>query len=165
MSATRLSGAVRNPCPCRQPSSMFLDEQEIREVSVRDLNRRTYEVLRHVGDGERVIVTRHGRAIAALVCVPDAEELLVGGSRRFALLRREARDELEAGLITAERNLALSRSSESGIGALRGRSGPMIRRALWIRAGRLDGSSRWMVARPVGASRSSAQAQGSPPAR
>ena len=77
---------------------MFSDEQRVSERTVTELGRSASAAVERVGDGERVVVTRHGRAVAVLLSLDDAIAVMLAGSERFALLRREAREELERGL-------------------------------------------------------------------
>ncbi|MDQ3572807.1 MAG: type II toxin-antitoxin system prevent-host-death family antitoxin [Actinomycetota bacterium] len=51
--------------------------QEVREVSVGELNRSTSEVLRSINDGERLIVSRHGEPMGIVLSVRDAVEAMV----------------------------------------------------------------------------------------
>ena len=87
---------------------VFDDDQPVTEVPITELAHGASAVIRRVEDGERVIVTRRGRATALIVSVETGIEVMLEGSERFALLRREAREELQAG--TAEA-LARWRSS------------------------------------------------------
>jgi prevent-host-death family protein len=74
----------------------FQDEPAgICEVSVRDLNRATSRVLAGVVDGERVIVTRHGRPIAVILSIEQAVDLFLTSSEEFVRMRLEAREELD----------------------------------------------------------------------
>jgi prevent-host-death family protein len=80
--------------------TVLSDDQVIREVSLTQLDRKTFETVRATIEGERVIVTKHGSPVAVLVGIEDGIDLLLAGSERFALLRREAREELSSGLAT-----------------------------------------------------------------
>jgi prevent-host-death family protein len=80
---------------------MLRDRQPITEVPATELARKAASVLARVEKGERVIVTRHGHAVAVLVSVWTGVDLVLAGSERFTLLRREAREELEAGTTKA----------------------------------------------------------------
>jgi prevent-host-death family protein len=75
------------------------DEQPICEATVTELNRGVSAFIERAESGERVVVTRHRRPVAVIVSIEDAVELLLAGSERFALMRREAREQLEAGLV------------------------------------------------------------------
>jgi prevent-host-death family protein len=77
---------------------VFSDNQPICEATVSELSRGAASFVRRAADGERVIVTRHGTPVAVMVGLNDAVDGLLAGSERFALLRREARDQLAAGL-------------------------------------------------------------------
>jgi antitoxin (DNA-binding transcriptional repressor) of toxin-antitoxin stability system len=48
-------------------------------------------------EGDRVIVTRYGRPIAAILGVDDAVDLMLGHADEYLRLRLEACDELELG--------------------------------------------------------------------
>jgi prevent-host-death family protein len=50
----------------------------VREVSVRELNRRTSDVISSVRDGERLVVTRYGVPVAVALSITDAFELVRG---------------------------------------------------------------------------------------
>lgn len=77
---------------------MFGDDQPITEVRITELAQGASAVIRRIEEGERVVVTRRGRATAVIVSVETGFDVMLEGSERFALLRREARDELEAGI-------------------------------------------------------------------
>ncbi len=77
---------------------MFSDGQPVREVGAKELARGLHEVLDQVADGTRVIVTRHGHPVAVMLSVDHGIDAMLAGSERFTLLRREAREELQAGL-------------------------------------------------------------------
>lgn len=55
---------------------------EIREVSLRELNRHTSSVIGGVRDGERVVITRYGIPVGVLLSVADAVELTGAGPGR-----------------------------------------------------------------------------------
>jgi prevent-host-death family protein len=74
------------------------DDQTICEATVTELDRAVSRFIDRAIEGERVIITRQRRPVAVLVGLEDATDLLVAGSDRFALMRREAREELERGL-------------------------------------------------------------------
>ena len=75
---------------------MFSDDQKISAVTVTELARGVSAVVGRVVAGERVIVTRHGLPAVVLVSIADGRDVLLAGSQAFALLRREAREQLEA---------------------------------------------------------------------
>ena len=79
----------------------FSDNQPVSEVSATELGKTVSSVLNRVAAGERLIVTRGGRVAALIVSLEDGIEVMLAGSERFAILRREARDELEAGVTEA----------------------------------------------------------------
>ena len=66
----------------------------IREVGVRELNRRTSRVVEMAEAGERVIVTRDGQPTAVLLGVDQAFDLLLVSSEEFVRMRMQAREEL-----------------------------------------------------------------------
>ena len=76
---------------------MFSDDQKISAVTMTELARGASAVVGRVVAGERVIVTRHGLPAVVLVSIADGRDVLLAGSQAFALLRREAREQLEAG--------------------------------------------------------------------
>jgi prevent-host-death family protein len=47
----------------------------VREVPLRELNRRTSDVIASVRDGQRTIVTRHGSPVAVILSLPDLLDL------------------------------------------------------------------------------------------
>ena len=77
---------------------MFGDDQPVTEVRITELAQGASAVIRRVEEGERVVVTRRGRPTAVIVSVETGFEVMLEGSERFALLRREALDQLEAGI-------------------------------------------------------------------
>jgi prevent-host-death family protein len=79
---------------------MFSDHQPVRAVAVSELDRGASAVLADVARGTRVIVTKHGMPSALIVSIADGVEVMLAGSESFALLRREAREQLEAGATT-----------------------------------------------------------------
>jgi prevent-host-death family protein len=66
---------------------------QFREVKVRDLSRKTAEVLAAAASGERVIVTRHGEPIAVLIATEQAIDWFIASSEEFLRMRLEARTE------------------------------------------------------------------------
>jgi prevent-host-death family protein len=76
---------------------VFSDHQEIRAISVTELDKGVSAVINEVESGKRVIVTKHGLPVAVFLSIDDGFEALVAGSESFALLRREAREQLERG--------------------------------------------------------------------
>ena len=90
---------------------MFEDDQLVTEVPITELAHGAAAVIRRVEGGELVIVTRRGRATALIVSVDTGIEVMLEGSERFALLRREAREELEAGTAEALARWRASRRS------------------------------------------------------
>ena len=75
---------------------IFSRDQPVKEVTATELGKTVSSLLDRIAAGERVIVTRNGRAAALIVSLADGIEVMLAGDERFALLRREARDELEA---------------------------------------------------------------------
>jgi prevent-host-death family protein len=61
----------------------FTEDEPIQEVRIGDLNRQTSAVMRTVDRGDRVIVTKHGRPIAAILPIEEALEVFVGTAERF----------------------------------------------------------------------------------
>ena len=80
---------------------MLSDDQGITEISATELTRNAASVLERVGAGERVIINKHGQPVAVIVSIETGVDLALAGSERYALLRREARAELEAGVTRA----------------------------------------------------------------
>jgi prevent-host-death family protein len=78
--------------------TIFSSEQPVTEVTATTLHRDTSSLLNRVAAGERLIITRGGRAAALLVSLSDGIEIMLAGAERFALLRHEARQELEEGV-------------------------------------------------------------------
>jgi prevent-host-death family protein len=76
---------------------VFSDHQQVRAVTVTELDRNASAVLADVARGARVIVTKHGMPTALIVSIDDGLQVMLAGSEGFALLRREAREQLEAG--------------------------------------------------------------------
>jgi prevent-host-death family protein len=77
---------------------VFSDDQPICEATVTALSRTAASFVKRAAAGERVIITRHGEPVAVIVGLRDALDGLLAGSERFALMRREAREQLAAGL-------------------------------------------------------------------
>jgi prevent-host-death family protein len=67
----------------------------IREVSVRELKSGASQVLDGVVAGERVIVTRNGHPIAAILSIEQAVDLFLSSSEEFVRMRLRAREELD----------------------------------------------------------------------
>ena len=76
---------------------MFSDDQKISAVTMTELARGVSAVVGRVVAGERVIVTRHGLPAAVILSIVDGRDVVIAGSEAIALLRREAREQLEAG--------------------------------------------------------------------
>jgi prevent-host-death family protein len=81
--------------------SVFSDDQPVSEITATELGRTVSSVLDRVAKGERLVVTRGGRVAALIVSLQDGVEVMLAGSEQFAALRREAREELEAGIAEA----------------------------------------------------------------
>ena len=96
-SGRRPDGASRQG-PSKTP--MFSDHQQVRAVSITELDRIAAAVLAEVARGTRVIVTKHGMPSALIVSIRDGAEVMLAGSESFALLRREAHEQLAAGETT-----------------------------------------------------------------
>ena len=77
---------------------IFSTDQPVTEVTATELGKTVSHVLDRVGKGERIVVSRGGRATALIVSLEDGIEVMLAGDERFAALRREAREELEAGV-------------------------------------------------------------------
>lgn len=58
------------------------------EVSVRELKSRLSEYLRRAADGQEVVVTSHGKAIARLVAPSREDRTALGGEQLLARVRR-----------------------------------------------------------------------------
>jgi prevent-host-death family protein len=74
---------------------------DVREVPLRELNRRTSDVVSGLRDGERLVVTRFGIPVAVVLSVADAFELVRGATgwqvpRSNVDLRGELRDAMRA---------------------------------------------------------------------
>jgi antitoxin (DNA-binding transcriptional repressor) of toxin-antitoxin stability system len=67
---------------------------EVREVPLRQLNRRTSDVVSGLGDGERLVVTRYGIPVAVMLSIADAFELVRGATGCSELERQAWRREL-----------------------------------------------------------------------
>jgi prevent-host-death family protein len=76
---------------------MFSDDQPVRAVSVTELSRAVSATIEQAISGKRVIVTKHGLPVAVILSIGDGFDAVVAGSESFALLRREAREQLERG--------------------------------------------------------------------
>jgi prevent-host-death family protein len=77
---------------------LLSDDQPICEVTVTELDRSVSRFIERAIAGERVVITRHHEPVAVLVSINHGVDLLLAGSERFCLMRREARDQLERGL-------------------------------------------------------------------
>lgn len=53
------------------------DDQDVREVTASELRHKAAQVVRSIRDGERLVVTRHGRPQAVMLSIRDAVEALV----------------------------------------------------------------------------------------
>jgi prevent-host-death family protein len=67
----------------------------IREVGVRELNRRTSRVVEMAEAGQCIIVRRDGQPAAVLLGVDQAIDLLLVSSEEFVRMRMRAREEVE----------------------------------------------------------------------
>jgi prevent-host-death family protein len=74
------------------------DDQQICEATVTELNDGLSAFIERAMDGQRIVITKHHRPVAVLVSIDGAAGLLLAESKRFTAMRREAREELEAGL-------------------------------------------------------------------
>jgi prevent-host-death family protein len=82
-----------NVTPPKSRNPVIADGR-VRPVAVAALNRRTSAIVGAVGDGERLVVTRHGDPVAVVFSVRDAMEMHV--APELSLLAEEARREYEA---------------------------------------------------------------------
>jgi antitoxin (DNA-binding transcriptional repressor) of toxin-antitoxin stability system len=84
-------------------AAIFSDDQAVTEVAVTELAQRASAVIELVSwpSNERVIVTKQGKPVAVIVSFAAGVEVMLAGSERFTALRREAREELEAGVAEA----------------------------------------------------------------
>jgi prevent-host-death family protein len=76
---------------------LFSDDQQVHAISVTELSRAVSATIEQAISGKRVIITKHGMPIAVIVSIDDGFEALLAGSESFALLRREAREQLDRG--------------------------------------------------------------------
>jgi prevent-host-death family protein len=53
---------------------------DVREVPLRELNRRTSDVISGLRDGDRLVVTRYGVPVAVMLSIADAFELIRGAT-------------------------------------------------------------------------------------
>jgi prevent-host-death family protein len=76
---------------------LFSDDQQVHAISVTELSRAVSATIERAISGDRVIITKHGVPVAVIVSLTDALEGLIAGSESFALLRCEARAQLDRG--------------------------------------------------------------------
>jgi len=84
-------------------------------------------VIVRVAGGERVIISRHGRPTAVIVSIDAGIDALIAGSDDFALLRREARERLEA---EAGAGLVFTEAAAAELAELKGQRRRMLERRL-----------------------------------
>lgn len=77
---------------------MLTDDQPVHEITATELGRTVSQTLDRVAAGERLIVTRNGGTAAVIVSIETGIELMLAGSERFTLMRREAHEELDRAL-------------------------------------------------------------------
>lgn len=82
-----------------------------------------------VAGGERVIISRHGRPTAVIVSIDAGIDALIAGSDDFALLRREARERLEAEA-GAGAGLVFTEAAAAELAELKGQRRRMLERRL-----------------------------------
>ena len=70
-------------------------------VSAADANRKFSEILRHVREGQRYVVTSHGRPVARIVPV-SSNERVAAGAHTMLLARLESQPALNAGRWTRD---------------------------------------------------------------
>lgn len=103
--ATNRYGAnsgVFNPCPYVEHMDELPDplrEKAIRAVGARELRHQAGAVLSSIRDGERLVLTRHGRPQAMVLSMRDAVELAV--AVRLFEAQKEAQGEWEKGRVAA----------------------------------------------------------------
>ena len=113
--------------------SILSDHQPVTEVSVTELSRNVSAVISRVAGGERVIISRHGRPTAVIIAIDAGIDALIAGSEGFALLRREARERIEAGAsagATAGQRLVFSEAAAAELAELQGQRRRMLERRL-----------------------------------
>ena len=122
----------RSPADPRR-HSILSDHQPVTEVSVTELSRNVSAVISRVAGGERVIISRHGRPTAVIIAIDAGIDALIAGSEGFALLRREARERIEAGAsagATAGQRLVFSAAAAAELAELKGQRRRMLERRL-----------------------------------
>ena len=67
------------------------------EIGVKQLGSDASRVIRAVEDGERVVVTKRGRAAAVILSVEEAEDYLLAFDPEFARRREEGRRDFDEG--------------------------------------------------------------------
>ena len=90
-------------------------------------------MISRVAGGERVIISRHGRPTAVIIAIDAGIDALIAGSEGFALLRREARERIEAGAsagATAGQRLVFSAAAAAELAELQGQRRRMLERRL-----------------------------------
>jgi prevent-host-death family protein len=82
-------------CPPMPRMTDISSSPTIREVGIRELKRDGSRILSRVErDGERVVVTRHGRPVGVILAVEDAVDLFLLSSDQYVEMRLRAREEL-----------------------------------------------------------------------
>ena len=127
------SGQRRRSSADPRRHSILSDHQPVTEVSVTELSRNVSAVISRVAGGERVIISRHGRPTAVIIAIDAGIDALIAGSEGFALLRREARERIEAGAsagATAGQRLVFSAAAAAELAELQGQRRRMLERRL-----------------------------------
>jgi len=129
------SGQRRRSSADPRRHSILSDHQPVTEVSVTELSRNVSAVISRVAGGERVIISRHGRPTAVIIAIDAGIDALIAGSEGFALLRREARERIEAGASagagsTAGQRLVFTEAAAAELAELKGQRRRMLERRL-----------------------------------
>jgi len=72
----------------------------VAEVSITDLGTHASQIIARVQRGTPFVVTTHGQAMAVLLSVHDAEDMVLANAAEFAKRRRRARADYVAGRAT-----------------------------------------------------------------
>ena len=65
-----------------------------REVDIRELKARASEVIERIAEGERAVVTRHGRPVAVVLSIEESLEFALAHAEEFIQARRHAHEDL-----------------------------------------------------------------------
>lgn len=75
----------------------FSQEARVAEIGIKELKSGASRVVDEVAAGRSYVITKRGRATAAIVPIEDAEDLVLANAEELVAMRRQAREAYRRG--------------------------------------------------------------------